>query len=242
MAMANTFKDSIKSIFATRRGTVIFFIIAVVVAGGIAAGAFLGYENYKYYRTDNAYIGAPLIPVVAYTSSQIISLDVNYGAYIEKGQRVATVGMPRPSNPADVLGSREIPMGRAAIESPVDGYIAAIWQYPGAVVSPASPIVTIYDVSNIWVMANISEAQVYRIQPDQEVEISVDALGGTKLKGRVLGIAGASAATFSLLPQNNTTGNFVKVAQVVPVKISVENPGSYMLIPGTSVEVKIAIR
>ena len=65
---------------------------------------------------------------------------------------------------------------------------------------------------------------MYRIEPDQEVEISVDALNGARLKGRVIGIAGATAATFSLLPQNNTTGNFVKVAQVVPVKIAIENP------------------
>ena len=44
------------------------------------------------------------------------------------------------------------------------------------------------------------------------------------------------------MPQNNTTGNFIKVAQVVPVKISLENPANHVLLPGTSVEVKIATR
>jgi len=240
--MANTFKERIKSIFTSTRNTVIFIIVVVIVLGAIVVGSYLGYDNYKYYSTDNAYISAPLIPVVAYTSSQIISMDVNYGNYLEKGQRIATVGQPRPSNPADLLGSRDIPMGRANIESPVDGYVAAIWQYPGAVVGAGSPIVTLYDVSNTWVVANVTEAQLYRIEPDQDVEISVDALGGVKLKGKVIGIAGATAATFSLLPQNNTTGNFVKVAQVVPVKIAIENPDNYILIPGSSVEVKIATR
>jgi multidrug resistance efflux pump len=240
--MANTFNERIKSIFATTRNTVIFIIVAVVVLGGIITLAYLGYDNYKYYSTDNAYISAPLIPVVAYGQSQIISLDVNYGSYLEKGQRIATVGQPRPSNPADLLGSKDIPMGRANIESPIDGYVAAIWQYPGAVVGVGSPIVTLYDVSNTWVVANVTEAQLYRIEPDQDVEISVDALGGVKLKGKVIGVAGATAATFSLLPQNNTTGNFVKVAQVVPVKITIENPDNYILIPGSSVEVKIDTR
>ena len=240
--MASTFNEKIKSIFATTRNTVIFIIVAVVVLGGIVTLAYLGYDNYKYYSTDNAYISAPLIPVVAYNSSQIISLDVNYGSYLEKGQRIATVGQPRPSNPADMLGSKDIPMGRANIESPIDGYVAAIWQYPGAVVGAGSPIVTLYDVSNTWIVANVTEAQVYRIEPDQDVEITVDALGGAKLKGKVIGVGGATAATFSLLPQNNTTGNFVKVAQVVPVKIAIENPDNYILIPGSSVEVKIITR
>jgi multidrug resistance efflux pump len=240
--MANTFNERIKSIFATTRNTVIFIIVAAVVLGGIITLAYLGYDSYKYYSTDNAYISAPLIPVVAYTSSQIISLDVNYGSYLERGQKVATVGQPRPSNVADLLGSKDVPMGRANIEAPVDGYVAAIWQYPGAVVGAGSPIVTLYDVSNTWVIANVTEAQLYRIEPDQDVEISIDALGGVKLKGKVIGVAGATAATFSLLPQNNTTGNFVKVAQVVPVKITIDNPDNYILIPGSSVEVKIDTR
>jgi multidrug resistance efflux pump len=240
--MASTFTEKIKSIFSTTRNIVIFIIAAVIVLGGIITLAYLGYDNYKYYSTDNAYISAPLIPVVAYSSSQIISLDVNYGSYLEQGQRIATVGQPRPSNPADLLGSKDIPMGRANIESPVDGYVAAIWAYPGAVVGAGSPIVTLYDVSNTWVVANVTEAQLYRIEPDQDVEITIDALGGVKLKGKVIGISGATAATFSLLPQNNTTGNFVKVAQVVPVKIAIENPDNYILIPGSSVEVKIATR
>lgn len=240
--MVNKFMEYMKSTMATTRGIVIIIVAAVIIIGAIITGVYLGYEAYNYYSTDNAYISAPLIPVVAYGQTQIISLDVNYGTYVERGQRLAIVGQPRPSNPADMLGSKEIPMGRAIIEAPVDGYVAAIWQYPGAVVGAGSPIITLYDVSNTWVVANVTEAQLHRIEPDQEVDISVDALNGAKLKGRVIGIGGATAATFSLLPQNNTTGNFVKVAQVVPVKIAVENPANYILIPGSSVEVKIRTR
>ena len=246
--MANTLNERIKSIFSNTRNTVIFIIVAVIVLGGIVTLAYLGYDNYKYYSTDNAYISAPLIPVPAYSSWQIISLDVNYGSYVQKGQKLATVGGPHTAfglttlqgNAA--LGSKDSPVGNAVIESPIDGYVAAIWQYPGAVVGAGSPIVTLYDVSNTWIVANVTEAQVYRIEPDQDVEITVDALGGAKLKGKVIGVGGATAATFSLLPQNNTTGNFVKVAQVVPVKITIDNPDNYILIPGSSVEVKITTR
>ena len=178
----------------------------------------------------------------ALASSQIISLDVDLGSYVDKGQRIATMGVPRPDSPADRQGLKEIPLGRASLDAPVSGYVAAVWSYPGQVVSAGASIVTLYDASNTWVTANISEAELHRIQPGQEVEVTVDSLGGAKLQGKVDGISAATAATFSLMPQNNTTGNFIKVAQVVPIKISVDNPGNYVLIPGTSVEVKITTR
>jgi len=169
-------------------------------------------------------------------------MDADTGSYVERGQKIATVGQPRPDNVVDRQGFKEIPLGKAGIESPVNGYVAAVWTYPGALLGAGSPLVTIYDNSDTWVSANISETELHRIEPGQEVEISIDSLGGLKLKGKVVGISAATAATFSLLPQNNTTGNFIKVVQVVPVKISIENPGNHILVPGTSVEVKIKVR
>ena len=240
--MADKISERIKSGLSTTRGKVIFLVSLVFVLGVTITFVLLGYQSYKYVSTDNARISAPLIYVTALSASQIISLDVDLGSYVEKGQRIATMGLPRPSNPVDRLGVKEVPMGRAGIESPVNGYVAAVWSFPGQVVSAGTYIVTLYDVSNTWIMANISEAELHRITPGQEVEVTVDSLGGAKLSGTVDGIAAATAATFSLMPQNNTTGNFIKVAQVVPVMISVKNPNNYVLIPGTSVEVRITTR
>ncbi len=240
--MANKLGERMNSVLSTRMGKIIFFVACALVIGGIAFGVNLWYQNYKYISTSNANISAPLISVGALTPCQIISLDVDYGSYVEKGQRIAIVGMPRSDNPINMQGLKEIPIGRTNIESPVNGYIAAVWTYPGAVVSPGQPIVTVYDISETWVLANVTEGDIYRLKPGQEVQITVDSLGGAVLKGHVEGIAAATAATFSIIPQNNTTANFIKVAQVVPVKITIENPGGYILIPGTSVEVKIAIK
>lgn len=220
----------------------IFIVSLVFVLGAIITFGLLGYWGYRYVSTDNARISAPLIYVTALSSSQIISLDVDLGSYVEKGQRIASMGLPRPASPVDRQGVKETPMGRASIESPVDGYVAAVWSYPGQVVGAGTYIVTLYDVSSTWIIANISEADLHRIAPGQEVEVTVDSLGGVKLQGKVDGIAAATAATFSLMPQNNTTGNFIKVAQVVPVMITVDNPNNYVLIPGTSVEVRITTR
>jgi len=240
--MAAKLSERVKSGLSTTRGKVIFIVALVVVLGGLVALGYLVYQSYKYVSTDNARISAPLIAVPALAPSQIISLDVDLGSYVEKGQRIAVMGVPRPDSPADRQGLKEIPLGRASLDAPVSGYVAAVWSYPGQVVSAGASIVTLYDASNTWVMANISEADLHRVQPGQEVEIKCDSLGGVRLTGKVDGIAAATAATFSLMPQNNTTSNFIKVAQVVPIKISVDNPANYVLIPGTSVEVKILTR
>lgn len=240
--MANRLADSMKSSLSSTSGRVMFIIIAVVLVGGIALGAYLWHESSTYVSTDNARLAAPLIPVSALSGCQVISMDVDTGSYVEKGQRIATVGQPRPDNMVGRQGFKETPLGRAGIEAPVNGYVAAVWTYPGAILGAGSPLVTVYDNSDTWVSANISETELHRIEPGQEVEISVDSLGGLKLKGKVIGISAATAATFSLLSQNNTTGNFIKVVQVVPVKISIGNPGSHVLVPGTSVEVKIKVR
>lgn len=240
--MENKRTDSFRTMLSSRRGMVVGAVVGLLVVVGAALGGNFWYQNRNYVSTDNARISAPLIPVSTLATCQIITLNVELGSYVEKGQTVAIVGQPRSASPAERQGLREIPLGRAVIEAPVSGYVAAIWVYPGTVVSAGQPIVTLYDVSSVWVTANVKEDKICRIRPGQEVEIKVDMLGGARLKGRVEGIATATAASFSLLPQNTTTANFTKVAQVVPVKITVENPGGYLLVPGTSVEVKIAIR
>jgi multidrug resistance efflux pump len=240
--MANKLGDRMKSLLSSRTGKIVFFAACIFIIGGAIVGAYLWYENYKYVSTNNANISAPLVPVGVLAPCQIISLDADYGSYVEKGQRIAIVGAPRSDNPVDMQGLNDIPIGRSNIESPVNGYIAAVWTYPGAVVSPGQPIVTVYDISETWVLANVTETDVYRLKPGQQVQITVDSLGGAVLKGHVEGIAAATAATFSIIPPTNTTANFIKVAQVVPVKITIENPESYILIPGTSVEVKIIIK
>ena len=240
--MAANLSERLKSGLSTTRGKVMFIVSLAVVLVALVVFGFLGYESYRYVSTDNARITAPLISVPALSASQIISMDVDVGSYIEKGQRIATMGVPRPDSQVDRQGLKDMPLGRASLDAPVSGYVAAVWSYPGQVVMAGASVVTLYDASDTWVMANISEADMHRIQPGQEVEIKVDSLGGAGLMGKVDGIAAATAATFSLMPQNNTTGNFIKVAQVVPVKISVENPANYVLLPGTSVEVKITTR
>jgi multidrug resistance efflux pump len=229
----------LNGIMSSKRGKRILAIAIVLLIIIVAAVAYMWYQGARYVSTDNARIAAPLINVTTQSACQIVSLNVDVGSYVKQGQSVAEVGQPRPFDTSTRQGSKATPSGIAGVEAPVSGFVAAVWTYPGGMISPGQSIITIYDSSNVWVSANIDETKLSMIKPGMPVEIKVDSLGGANLKGTVEGIAPATAANFSLLPQQNTSANFIKVVQVVPVKISVNNNLQALLIPGTSVEVKI---
>ncbi len=221
------------------RNRIILLVIAVLILGGAAYGLNAWYQGSQYVTTNNARVSAPLIAVSTLAAGQLIGLDVDVGSRVERGQQLAAVGAPRLSNSTTMQGFQPAPAKGTAVEAPISGFVAAVWTYPGAIVSPGIPIVTLFDPSNVWVSANIDESQINRVRPGQIVEVTMDSLGGAILKGKVEGISPATAANFSLLPQQNDTGNFIKVSQVVPVKITLEKTDGLFLIPGSSVEVKI---
>ncbi|OGO18709.1 MAG: hypothetical protein A2Z02_06340 [Chloroflexi bacterium RBG_16_48_7] len=227
---------------SNRKGKIILSAAIVVVIAIAGLVVFLIYQGSNYLSTDNARVAAPLIGVSSVGGCQVLDLKVDIGSYVKKGQVVASVGMPRGTDTALREGMRASPLGNVSIESPVNGYVAAVWSYPGALIGAGQPIVTVYDTSNVWVQANIEETKINRIKPGQKVKITVDSLGGKTVTGSVDGIAPATAGTFSLLSQSNTSGNFTKVVQVVPIKISLDGFESGLLIPGSSVEVEIETR
>jgi|YelNatPaOPRAMG01_1025707.scaffolds.fasta_scaffold10977_7 membrane fusion protein (multidrug efflux system) len=132
------------------------------------------------------------------------------------------------------------------VYSPVDGIIAKRWVLPGEVVQPGQPIFTIYKNDNIWVTANLEETKIGRIGLNSPAEIHVDAYPHHLFHGKIFLIGDYTAAQFSLIPPNNASGNFTKVTQRVPIKISIddltpENRVRFPLSPGMSVEIKIRV-
>ena len=124
------------------------------------------------------------------------------------------------------------------IYAPINGIIAKKWVLAGNVVQPGQPIFSIYDQQNIWVTANLEETKLSRIKLNDEVEISVDSYPGKKFQGKVIQLGSYTASQFALIPPSNASGNFTKVTQRVPVKISVENKDNSLL-PGMSVIINI---
>jgi membrane fusion protein (multidrug efflux system) len=145
------------------------------------------------------------------------------------------------------LGIVRTQLRNAAIASPMDGVVAKRWALPGDVVQPGQAVLSVTDLNHLWVTANLEESRLSAVHPGDRVFLRVDAFPGRKFSGNVLEIGSTTAAQFSLMPPNNAAGNFTKITQRVPVKISIEPddaqslPG-VRLIPGMSVEVKVKVR
>ena len=86
-------------------------------------------------------------------------------------------------------------------------------------IQPGQTLVDIVDANDIWIVANYKETQTANIREGQSVEIEVDAVPGIRFEGVVKSISRATGASFSLFPQDNSAGNFVKVEQRIPLRI-----------------------
>jgi membrane fusion protein (multidrug efflux system) len=131
----------------------------------------------------------------------------------------------------------------ARLVAPVNGIVSNRTVEVGQNVQVGQELMKIINLDDIWVTANFKENQLRLMRPGQRATVSVDAYG-RKYNGHVESVAGASGALFSLLPPENATGNYVKVVQRIPVKITFD-PGEtkeHILRPGMSVEPKVWVR
>jgi len=134
------------------------------------------------------------------------------------------------------LAQAELNLQHTTVKAPGAGVVARKSANPGQVIQAGQPLLSLVQVSDVWVTANFKETQLANMQPGQRASIEVDAFGGRSFEGKVESIAGATGARFSLLPPENATGNFVKVVQRVPVKIVLaDHQGDVTLRPGMSV-------
>jgi membrane fusion protein (multidrug efflux system) len=124
------------------------------------------------------------------------------------------------------------------LKSPINGRYAKKLVDVGEIITAGQPICAVVDLKNVWVTAKINEDEVSNIKLGQPVKIAVDTYPGESFEGKVLDIGVAATAVFSLIPQDNVSGSFIKVIQTIPVKISIE-PRGFILRPGSNVEVTI---
>jgi len=133
----------------------------------------------------------------------------------------------------------QVNLGYTKIHAPANGTVGERQVRPGQLVSPGTQVLT-FVADTRWVQANYRETQLTHVQVGDPAEIHIDQFPSKVLKGQVLEIAPASGSQFALLPPDNATGNFTKVVQRIPVKISLEDSTFVsQLRPGISVTATI---
>ncbi len=134
------------------------------------------------------------------------------------------------------------------IHAPMSGQITKRWQWTGNVIRPGQSIFSLYDLEDVWVLAILQETDLAGVSIGDPVKIWVDAYPGATFEGTVFAIQGSAASQFSLIPPDNATGNYTKVEQRIPIKISIDKTNlpddleSLYLFPGMSAEVRIYTR
>jgi membrane fusion protein (multidrug efflux system) len=139
------------------------------------------------------------------------------------------------------LAKAERDLSFTVIRAPVDGVIGNRAVQTGDFVQTGQRLASLVPLDDVYVDANFKETQLAHLRPGQKVAISVDALPGQAIEGTVASLAPASGAVFSLLPPDNATGNFTKIVQRLPVRISVPPDVATLrlLRPGMSVVVSV---
>jgi membrane fusion protein (multidrug efflux system) len=142
--------------------------------------------------------------------------------------RTGTAGVDAAHHPsvlaakADYL-SAWLAARRNTVVAPVSGYVAKRSVQVGSRIAPGTPLLSVVPLDQLWVDANFKESELRDIRVGQPVTIEADMYGGkVSFHGKVMGLAAGTGSAFSLLPAQNASGNWIKVVQRVPVRISLD--------------------
>lgn len=142
------------------------------------------------------------------------------------------------------IGSARVALGHYRIVAPADGVIAKRWSLPGDIIQPGQTLFTINEGKDLWVTVYLEETKFRNIRLGQPADFTLDAYPGLTFTGNIFYIGSNTASEFSLIPPNNASGNYTKVAQRIPLKISIDKVEGKKhrepkLVSGMSATVKI---
>lgn len=211
---------------ATKIRLLVILVLAVLAAA--AFGAYYIINTRNYVTTDNAQIDGNQILINAPATGTLIDWRGRQGTSLHKNAPVGRI---------EIQGGFVQP--QMVIRSPADGVVAVNNGVEGSFVTAGTQLAIAYDSAGVFVTARVKETDIDKVQIGQAVNISVDAFPNDHFTGRVAEVKTGAAGVFSLFPQSNTSGNFQKVTQVIPVKIVIDDLKGLPLVPGMNVTVKI---
>lgn len=223
MDAANTSNTSDKKKFIW---LVILLIIAFVVA-------IVWWWNYrKYVSTIDANLDGGRINVSARVMAPLSAVFKHEGDSVKRGELLAMLDSTATEN--------------CRIVSPVDGLIAKQWVVPGDLLQPGENIFTLNEGKELWVAVYLQETKFNEIRMGQSALFTLDAYPGLTFYGKIFYIGANAASEFSLIPPDNASGNYTKVAQRIPLRISIDRvegkeklKANLRLLSGMSANVKI---
>ncbi|WP_288988189.1 HlyD family secretion protein [uncultured Sphingopyxis sp.] len=135
-------------------------------------------------------------------------------------------------------------LSSTTLRASISGRVGDLTVRSGQFVQPGQRLMSVVPTDRLYVTANFKETQLGLVRPGQPVTLEIDALPDLELKGKVESIAPGTGAEFSILPPQNATGNFTKIVQRVPVRISLQAPPEVLrlLVPGMSVVATVDTR
>lgn len=232
------------------RARVLVPLLALALLGGAGIASYYAYMDAHFVTTEDARIAADLVAVTPQVAGRLASWTAREGDRVEAGQVLGTVdpgasaGLPAslPGVPAAGGGDALAGADRTAVRAPVGGVVIRSPAVVGSAVAPGQPLAYLADPERFYVLAEVEETRIRRVRPGQLVTIRLDAYPGATLTGRVESLGLATESTFSLLPAQNASGNFTKVTQRIPVKVSLPAASGLRLVPGMSATVTIRVR
>jgi membrane fusion protein (multidrug efflux system) len=154
---------------------------------------------------------------------------------------LAEVGMEQQQANIDFA---KLQLSYAYIIAPSDGVVSKKNVQVGQLLNPGQIIMSIVDENQLWITANFKETQIEKMKIGQVVDVKIDAYPNAKFTGKIESIQSATGSKFSLLPADNASGNFVKVVQRIPVKITIDDNknDAYYLRAGMNATVAVKVK
>ncbi|MCO1603862.1 HlyD family efflux transporter periplasmic adaptor subunit [Desulfosporosinus nitroreducens] len=213
-----------------KRKIVLYIILALMVVAGGGIGYYYWYEGFHYVSTEDARIDGDTYRVMPRISGKLLSLQIKQGDTVVADQ---IVGQQDTNNLATGL------LDNASLRAPITGTVTKTLAREGEVLSPGQPIALVVDKSNLYISANIEETYISRLQNGETAEFTVDSFPGHTLTGKIIEIGEGTVSSFSLMPSLSSSGNFTKVTQRIPIKLSIDDQQGLSLSPGMNVVLKI---
>ena len=226
------------------RKKVILLILAIAVLCCLGIAGYYWYQGTRYISTDDSRVASNVVMVSPEIAGKVLEWRVKEGDMVQMGDVLGrqdlgaalTSGAMNPQTMGAVAG---VVAEKAVLKAPISGQVILSTAVVGQMAAPGMSLAVIADTDGLYISANIKERDIAGVRIGQAVDVTIDAFPGRRFHGRVESIGRATSSTFSLLPSQGGGGNYTKVVQVIPIKVSIMDQGDARLMIGMNASVRI---